>query len=584
MLGKGKQFTATSRPVVAISPDGTQIIYVANDRLYVRSMAELAARPIPGTESTPGVLYNPVFSPDGRSVAFYSGTVGPSGGGFSAVSARGAIKKIAISGGVATTVCEVAAPLGMSWSAEGIVFAEQGVKRVSPNGGKPEQIVSLKEGEVAQAPRLLPGGEAVLFTLATGVVVTGGVRPLTPLPTLEGWDKAQIVVQSLNTGQRKTLVEGGSDARYLSTGHLVYALVGLLFAVPFDSKHLQVTGGPIPVVEGVLRSSGSSSTGLAQAAVSDTGSLIYVPGPTSYSVSQQRLVFLDRKGNAEPLRLPPGPYNAPRISPDGKQVAYHTDDGKDANVWIYDLSGASSTRQLTFGGRNRYPIWSSDGQRVAFQSDRDGDVAIFWQRADGTAAAERLTKPESGTSHVPESWSPDGKAFLFDVTKGSTVALWMFSLSDRKATPFGDVQSETATASAFSPDGRWVAYGTRASGQTNVSLYVQPFPPTVAKYLITANGFRPLWSPDGKELFFGRRGQSFVVRIATQPSVTFGEPVELPIRRLPPPGIAEREYDVTRDGQRFIFAVSFGGFLDPGDQIQVVLNWSEELKQRMPTK
>jgi eukaryotic-like serine/threonine-protein kinase len=590
LLGGGERFTGVSRPTVAISPDGAQIVFVANDRLYTRSMSDLSARHIPGTESPPGTLFNPAFSPDGRSVAFYSGTTGPAGGYPVGDIGRGAIKKISITGGAATTVCEASAPLGMSWSAEGIVFAERGVKRVSANGGTPEQIVSLKDNEAAQSPHMLPGGHAVLFTLATDVNVAGSTRPTNPLPpTLAAWDRAQIVVQSLTTGQRKTLVQGGSSVGYLPTGHLIFARGGVLFAVPFDSKRLQVTGEPIPVVEGVLRNNGSPSTGLTQAAVSDTGTLIYVPGPTSYSTAQQRLVLIDRRGDVEPLRLVPGPYAAPRISPDGTRVAYFTDDGKDANIWIYDLSGASSTRQLTFGGRNRYPVWAPDGQRVAFQSDRDGDAAIFWQRADGTAAAERLTRPESGTAHVPESWSPDGKTILFDVMKGTTAALWTFSLPDRRATPFGDVQSESVTASAFSPNGRWVAYGTRPSREPNVSLYVQPFPPTGAKYLITSNGFRPLWSPDGTELFFGRRGQSFVVGIATQPAFSFGEPVELPIRRLPPPGLPEREYDVTRDGRRFIFAISSeglgaAGIGDRADQIDVVLNWQEELKQRVPTR
>jgi eukaryotic-like serine/threonine-protein kinase len=587
-LGEGERFSGISRSIVTISPDGTQVIYTANDRLYLRSMSELSARPIPGTESAPGTLYNPVFSPDGRSVAFFSGPTGPSGGSSIANVGAGTIKKIAIAGGTATTICDAGAPLGMSWSAEGIVFASRGVWRVSANGGKPEQIVTLKEGEVAQGPRMLPGGDAVLFTLATGAPGSDSDSRNAALPTtLDDWDKAQIVVQSLTTGQRTTLVEGGSDARYLSSAHLVFARGGVLFAVPFDSKRLHVTGQPIPIVEGVSRYNLSPTTGAVHAAMSDTGSLVYVPGPTQLaSLAQQRLALLDRKGGAEPLTLPPGPYGAPRLSPVGQQVAYHTDDGKEANVWIYDRSGASSARRLTFGGKNRYPIWSPDGQRVAFQSDRDGDVAIFWQRADGTAAAERLTTPEPGTTHVPESWSPDGKTILFDTTKGSTNTLWTLSLSDRKPARFGEIQSEVVTASTFSPDGRWVAYGTRADGQTNVSLYVQPFPPTAAKYLITSNGFRPLWSPDGKELFFGRRGQSFVVKVATHPTLRFGEPVELPIRRRPPSGLGEREYDVTRDGQQFIFAVPFGGpgVVSGGDQIQVVLNWQEELKQRVPTK
>ena len=154
------------------------------------------------------------------------------------------------------------------------------------------------------------------------------------------------------------------------------------------------------------------------------------------------------------------------MSPDGKRIAFETSDGKEAVVSIYELSGASAVRRLTFGGNNRFPIWSADGRRVTFQSDREGDPAVFWQPADG-GTAERLTTPEPGTSHVPESWSPDGEVLLFSATKDSVSSLWTFSLRDRKATPFGDVKgSSLPTNAMFSPDGRWVAYqiGERGSG------------------------------------------------------------------------------------------------------------------------
>ena len=155
-------------------------------------------------------------------------------------------------------------------------------------------------------------------------------------------------------------------------------------------------------------------------------------------------MLFDRKGGAEPLKLPPGEYEFPRVSPDGKRIAFETTDGKEAVVSIYELSGASSVRRLTFGGNNRFPIWSADGRRVAFQSDRDGDSAVFWQPVDG-GTAERLTKPDPGTSHVPESWSPDGEVLLFSATKDFVSSLWTFSLRDRKATPFGDVQGFVAS-------------------------------------------------------------------------------------------------------------------------------------------
>ena len=401
-------------------------------------MSDLEARPIPGTQQTPPPV-EPAFSPDSRSIAFYA-------------QVDNTIKKIAVSGGAAVTIRPADVPFGLRWNTDGIVFGQgsKGIMRVSANGGRPEVLVSVKNGEVAYGPQVLPDGEWVLFTIATA-------------NTRDGWDKAQIVVQSLKTSERKTLVSGGSDGRYVPTGHLVYALGGVLFAVPFDLRHLNVTSGPVPIVEGVSRST-TGSTGVAHFSVSSTGSLVFVPGPTSIWSGQLDLALIDRNGPPQPLKLPPGPYQYPRLSPDGKRVAFGSDDGKEAAVWIYDLSGVTSMRRLTLGSRNRFPVWSADGERVAFQSDREGDLGLFWQRADGTTAAERLTKPDKDTAHVPESWSPDGKTLLFSVAKGSSYSLAALSLTDKKVTPVGGIQSPFPPAATFSPDGRWVAYSAGAPG------------------------------------------------------------------------------------------------------------------------
>ena len=178
-------------------------------------------------------------------------------------------------------------------------------------------------------------------------------------------------------------------------------------------------------------------------------------------------------------------------------------------MWIYDMAGASSARRLTLGGRNRVPVWSADSERVAFQSDREGDRGLFWQRADGTTAAERLTKPDKDTAHVPESWSPDGKTLLFSVAKGSSYAVAALSLPDKTVTLFGGIQSPFPPSATFSPDGRWVAYSVGAPGAFAGSLFVQPFPTTGATYPISKGlGSHPMWSPDGKELFYLRPGHS----------------------------------------------------------------------------
>jgi serine/threonine-protein kinase len=547
------------RQAITISPDGTRIVYAADGKLFVRAMTEIEPRPIPGTE---GALH-PTFSPDGQSIAFWN---------------DGALKRIDASGGTPVTLClttRAAAPSGITWTNTGILFAEgrAGIMRVSANGGKPEVVVAVKESEgLVHGPQLLPDGDTVLFTIAQR---TTGVDDI--------WGRAQIVTQSLKTGERKTLIDGGDDGRYVPTGHLVYMQGGTLLAVPFDLAKLAVTGGPVPLVQSVATMS-AASTGGGQFAISNSGSLVYVRGLSG----QLDLILFDRKGAVEPLKLPPRAYAYPRVSPDGLRLAFETSDGQQTNVSIYELSGSSSVRRLTFGGNNRFPIWSADSRRVAFQSDRDGDLAVFWQPADG-GAAERLTRAEAAVSHTPESWSPTLDAFLFSMTKGSQISLWTFSMQDRKATRFGDVTSTTFPPDAvFSPDGRWVAYQVGAVGQGEGTTYVQPFPfPADGKKYEIARGGRPLWSRDGTELFYiPAPGQLNAVTVKTQPTFSFTNPVAVP-RRF---GIADpsypRPYDMLRDGR--IIGVRAVGQAPSGAsgsaEIQVVLNWFEELKARVPSK
>jgi Tol biopolymer transport system component len=542
------------RQAVNISPDGARIVYAADGRLYVRSMSEVEPRAIPGAD--PAI--NPVFSPDGQSLAFW---------------ADGSLKRITINGGAPVTICHIGtAPSGIVWIDNAILFGQAGtgIMRVSADGGDPHVVVALSPTEaLGHGPQMLPDGDTLLFTVAERVQ---GIEP---------WDNAHIVVQSLKTGARKTIVEKGTDARFVPTGHIVYAIGGTLFAVPFDPGRLAAAGGPVPIVEGVGRVTAVTSGG-AHFAFSSSGSLVYVAGPASI---QQNLMLFDRKGGSEALKLPPGSYTYPRVSPDGKQVAFETGDRKEANIAIFELSGASSVRRLTFGGNNRYPIWSGDGRRVAFQSDREGAPAVFWQAADG-GIAERLTTADPGTFHVPESWSPTGDTLLFSVKKGLEWSLWTFSIRERKAMPFRDVKSMVfPTDAAFSPDGRWVAYQIGEQGAGEATTYVEPFPPTGTKYQV-ARGGRPQWSRDGSELFYVPAPSQFMaVTVRTQPSLTFANPVAVP-RRF---GIADpanaRPYDITADGRIVGLGsgVTQSGLPGPA-QIQVVLNWFEELKARAPTK
>jgi serine/threonine-protein kinase len=553
--------------MVALSPDGAQMAYVASPfRLYLRSMSDIDVKAIPGTEAFEGVR-EPAFSPDGREIAFFA-------------LADQTLKRMAVSGGAALTICQAETPTGISWGSDGIVFGQgrKGIMRISQKSlsgsaaGTPELIVRVKEGEVAHGPQLLPGGDQMLFTLATGTSPEYSDR----------WDKAHIVVQSLTSGVTKTLIEGGSDARYVTTGHIVYAVSGSLYAVAFDIARLEVIGSPVRIIEGVRRAAGTF-TGAANFTFSGNGSLMYVPGPVSASSAQMDIALMDRSGDVRPLKLKAGPYLMPRVSPDGKRIALESDDGKEAVVWTYDLSGKTSIQRLTSGGNNRHPIWTSDGKRIVFQSDREGDAAIFWQSADGTGPAERLTKAEPGESHSPESWSPSGDILMFSVTKGSDVSLSTLSVHDQKVTPFDTVHSSNPPDSTFSPDGRWVAY-TRAE-RGRMTVWVQPFPATGAKYELVAQGSdlpkHVRWSPDQKELFYNPRPSGFeAIGVTTQPTFSFGNPVALPKKlRFSPQG-TRTPYDVTPDG-KFVGVIPWGETrFDQGsdDQILVVLNWFEELK------
>jgi serine/threonine-protein kinase len=526
-------------------------------------MSELDVKAMSGTERYPGAR-EPVFSPDGASIAFYA-------------LADQTLKRATVRGDTVTTMCQADNPTGISWGPDGIVFGQgrKGIMRVSADGGTPEVLVRVKDGEVAQAPQILPGGRHVLFTLATGTA-------------RDRSDRSHIVVQSLKSGERKTLVEGGSDARYVPTGHLVYALSGSLYAVAFNAQRLEVKGAPVPIVEGVGRDT-AFVTGSANFAFSGTGSLVYVRGPVSASALLD-IGLMDRKGKVEPLRLPPGTYEWPRVSPDGKRLAVASDDDKEATIWIYDLSGAHAIQRLTSGGNNRFPIWSLDSKRVAFQSDREGDLAIFWQPVDG-GIAERLTRPAADESHAPESWSPKGDRFLFTITKGSDVSLWTFSLQDRKATPFGAVHSANPTNAAFSPDGNWVAY---ASTERSIpTIYVQPFPANGIKYQLFAKGsdspHHPRWSPDGKELFYDANQKVTgleAVRVTTQPTFAFGNAVAVPKLFLMGGASLRTPYDIAPDG-RLVGRITAGQMeyvRSQNDQIQVVLNWFEDLKARVPIR
>jgi eukaryotic-like serine/threonine-protein kinase len=319
---------------VVISPDGTRVAYIASQfetaqqpgtgRIFVRAMSNADARPL-GDGANLGIIGTPFFSPDGQWIGFWS-------------EQDSTLKKIAVSGGAALTICKADTPLGVSWEGDAIFFGQsnKGIMRVSEDGGTPEVVARVNSSEFPYGPQLIDGGRSLLFTLATG---QGSDR----------WDTALIVVQSLRSGDRKVVMRGGSDARLLPTGHLVYALGGSLLAVPFDETEGRVRGTPVPILEDVRRSRrGTILTGSANFAFSANGTLVYVPGRLSSTVIPRTLVLVDRAGHVQPLPLPPQLYAHPRISPDGRRLALGTDDGKQAIVWVVGLAGrrASGLRRF----------------------------------------------------------------------------------------------------------------------------------------------------------------------------------------------------------------------------------------------
>ena len=434
---EGRRFSSVGYQMVAISPTGESIVYVAAGALFLRPMGSLEFIQIQGVQNGRNVSV-PTFSPDGRFLLFWS--------------PDGIVRRISTLGGAPVAVCTASAPQGISWTADGIVFGQQnGIMRLTEGRKQPELIVKNEGTGMIYGPQLLPGGRQVLYSLSTGVGA-------------DQWDRASIFVQSVNGGDRKLLIEGGSDARYLSSGHIVYALGGTLYAVRFDLSTLSVSDNPLPVLEGVQRSF-AGATGAAQFSVSENGSLVYIPGPPGTTQSAFDLAFTDRTGALEPLNLPKGPYAYPRVSRDGRSVAFQTDEGRDAAIWIYDLRSKGAQRKLTLSGTNRYPAWAPNSQRIAFQSDREGDLGIYAQPADGTGTAERLTKAEANVEHIPDAWSPDGTELLFAVRKGNRYALSMVSLRDAKTRQITDGGSLTLPTAAFSPDGKWIACTPHLSSQ-----------------------------------------------------------------------------------------------------------------------
>ena len=567
-----EQFSNLGSNLIALSPDGKYLAYIANRRLNVHPLDRLESIPIRGTEfaaNTVATIRSPFFSPNGQWIGF---------------SQEGQIKKVSINGGAPVTIVPAVNASGYAWEDDGTILFAQGdnILRVPEAGGKPEVIVAGVKGRV-QSLQLLPGKRTILFTV---------------FPEGTANAEAEIVVRSLDTGQQQTLIRGGIAARYVPTGHLVYFAAGTLLAVPFDLRALALSGAPVPVAEDVASAERPGRAAAnAHIAISPSGTLAYVAGSFNASVPRT-LVWVDRLGKEESLGVPERPYVYPRLSPDGSRIAVTVND-QEQDIWIWDV-GRKTLRRFTIDpAEERYSAWTPDGKRIAFGSHRGGEAGMWWQAADGTGTPERLGGfPFNRYGNLqPTTISPDGSRLVATAT-GRSPNLWILTLNgDPQPTPLLQTGSSprdigrTATErnAEISPDGHWIAYESLEAGQFDV--YVRPFPDvTGGKWPVSTNGgSQPLWARSGKELFFiDRSGALTGVRVEGQSSFTIGTPAKILDSSYvwSVPTYAGRMYDISPDGQRFLMLKesSLPDRTSAPRSITVVQNWFEELKRLVPTR
>jgi serine/threonine-protein kinase len=540
-LSEDETYTSPGRHLLALSPDGKHLVYSAGNRLNLRALTQLESTPIRGTEDDGR---GPFFSADGSWIVFWK---------------NGLLLKVALTGGAPIPICEIENPMGGSWSDDGTILLGQGtlgIWRVPSAGGTPEKIISTAAGEVAASPQLLPGGEWVLFTLR---------------PASLGWDDAQIVAQSLRTGEQRVLLRGGRDARYVSTGHLLYARAGTMLTIPLDLDQVRTIGSPVSMIEGIYDA--RATTAATHFALSATGTLAYIGGFDESSTGTP--VWLDRNGREQgaatpmPLRL----AQHPRLSPDGRRLAVI----QEGDVWVHDLEGRPPIR-LTHDTGHFAPVWTPDGKNLIYESN--SPAALQSIPSDGSSVA---AKPVSRVGHFhAHVVAHDGRTLIaVAIDNGTTgtdndiVSMEMNENADVK--PLVKTPSrEGFEGAALSPDGRWLAYASSTTGQSEI--WVQPYPGPGAPARVSPNGgVEPVWARSGRELYYleGRKMMAVALDTRTRfdfKPATFLFETTAAITGQPP------SYDVAADG-RFLMIKPAARRADVEPMI-VIVNWLEELKRR----
>jgi eukaryotic-like serine/threonine-protein kinase len=550
-----------ARIAVALSPDGRRLAFAGTAKttaqIFLRELDKGEASPLTGTENG----QSPFFSPDGAWIAF---------------TADNAIKKIPAAGGPAAAVCDLPAGAfwGASWGDDGNIYfaARAGIFKVAASGGTPSAItrLDLTRSDRQLLPQLLPGGASLVFTAPPNVVVL-----------------------TLASGEQKTLVEGASDARYVPTGHLLFMKSGTLMAAPFDARAGHITGPAVALIEnlmhGVGAGNGGDETQAGQYAVSANGTLVYATGGI-FPVRQQTLMWIDRHGATQPLAgAGPRSFLSPRLSPDGQKIAVdvRSDDRQSVDVWVYDAARGSPTR-LTFDGGNR-SVWSRDSKRLVYTHSTNGIANLYVVNADGSGKPERVTTSEIGQTATSWAAATNTIAFMQRPTPDS-FGIFTLPMADPAARkPSLLFESRFAMTHAdFSPDGRWIAYQSNESGTPEV--YVQAASGSGEKIRIsTAMGFEPIWTANGREILFrsGPYTQQFLS--ATVPSLSpfHADAPRLLFEAKPAEfdsTTPTRAWDASADGQRFIALRAIESTDRAVTALHVVLNWTDELKRRVPAK
>jgi Tol biopolymer transport system component len=572
-LPEGQSFTGDQASMIAISPDGTQIAYAANRRIYLLNLSEMEPREIQGTAETEGRAMTPAFSPDGRSLAYVHSE---------GIFESHVVKTVPIEGGTPVQIYDTGGgpanfPHGLSWAvSDEILFANaDGIVRLPANGGQTELLIPRDEDERFFSPQLMPDLETVLYT-----------RVPSPIGGDGGFDSAQVVMQSIGTIDRTVIVEGGSAPQYLSTGHVIYAQGTTLYTIPFNPVARVAVGDAVPIIQNLSRASGSENSAAnvgvadtANVAISSTGTLVRISGTAP---SETTLVWVDRGGQElEQLPVPPDRYTSARISPDGSKIALQVNDEGITSIWLFDQR-TGSFRLLTGNpAGDGLPVWSSDSRRVFFRSFRDGSRGIYAIDTESLGATAELIKPFTPEfSGDPWTISPDDQTLvLVDGQDIQNIDVVSLSLASGVVAPLLDSELSESEPSV-SGNGAWLAH-IEWSNASDSMVNLRPFPDASGPRFPVGPGFAPSFSRDGSEVLFVEGG------VMTSVAIEYVDQTPTLGAAVPLFDVSDyvwltlgRQWEIDPSGERFLLIRRPP---PANDRIDITLNWQEELRARAPT-